>query len=423
MEKIKTLAAITIGALVLSAAYAMSIGDRSADFSVDSDTGRSTRHVVHGDRGEFILKEDDIKVEASWRGEFELDPLGTDIERLGRKFEITHTADGVSKRALFERSRGDIKRSYFVDDAEQADGPETDAAITELLVVFLRASGMKAEERVTAFLKQGGADAVLQEMTHLDSDHSLRRYTEALTEQADLSGEQLTTLVALLKNVESDHDLRRALGSIMDHEDISAELTPVLIDAAGGIESDHDLRKLMEAFAERSLNGEAMDLALGLFERIESDYDLRIAAVALLENSSLDNKGATRLLLAAADQVEGDHDMRLILDESAELYSKDPELTAAWLKAYGALESDHDQRLIIEEVADEGDHPVAAWKSLIEATSAIEGDHEQRLALEAIAEEMGDDPALIEAYREAAADISSDSDRKRALEAIVDTED
>lgn len=423
MEKIKTLAAITIGALVLSVAYAITIDDRNVDVTINSDSGRSESHFVDGNRGEFVLTEGDDKVEAHWRGKFELDPVGTKIDKLGRRLEIIHDSGGVVKRVLFERSRGDIKQSYFVDDEEQDAGPETDAAVTELLIVFLRASGMKAEERVTAFIANGGADAVLEEMTFLDSDHALQRYTKALTKHAELSGDQIKTLAGFLKMMESDHNLRNSLQSIMDHQSFDAELTAILIDAAANIEGDYDLRKLVEAFAERPLNDEAVDLALGLFGRIEGDHDLRLATEALLENHSLDDNAAIRLLLAAAAQVEGDHDMRLILAEYAGRFSSSPEMTAAWIKGFAAVQSDHEQRLSIEEVAQAGDHSAAAWQSLIELTIAIEGDHDHRLALEEIANEIGDDPLLLDAYRRSAAEISSDSERKRALEVIGDTDD
>ena len=423
MEKIKTLVAITIGALVMSVAYAMTVDDRSTDVTINSDSGRSESHTVDGNRGEFVLTEGDNKVEASWRGDFELDPVGTKIDKLGRRLEITHESGGIVKRVRFERSRGDIKQSYFVDEVEQDAGSETEAAVAELLVVFLRASGMKAEERVTGFLENGGADAVLEEMTFLDSDHALQRYTRVLTESAELSSDQIKTLASLLKMMESDHNLRKSLQSIMDHQSIDAELTATLIDAAANIEGDHDLRKLVEAFAERPLNEKAVDLALGLFARIEGDHDLRLATEALLENEFLDKGAAVRLLLAAAEQVEGDHDMRLILTEYAPLYSSTPELTAAWIKGFAAVQSDHDQRLSIEEVAQVGDHSTAAWQSLIELTIAIEGDHDHRLALEEIADEMGDNPALLDAYRASAAEISSDSDREQALEAIGDTDE
>lgn len=421
MEKIKTLAAITISALVMSVAYAVTVDDRSVDIATDSESGRSGSHIVDGNRGEFVLTEGDDKVEARWRGEFELDPIGTKIDKLGRRLEITHENGNVIKRVLFERSRGNIKQTYFVGDTEQDAGPETDAAVAELLIVFLRASGMRAEERVNAFIANGGADTVLEEMTFLNSDHAIERYTTALTENAELTGDQIKTLASFVKVMESDHNLRNALQSIMEHQSIDAELTATLIDAAANIEGDYDLRKFVQNFAERPLNDRAVDLALGLLERIEGDHDLRLATEALLENESLDDSAAIRLLLAAAEQVEGDHDMRLILAEFAGRFSNSSEMTAAWAKGFAGVQSDHDQRLSIEEVAQTGDHSAAAWQSLIELTIAIEGDHDHRLALEEIAAEIGSDPALLEAYRMSAAEISSVSERRRALEAIGDT--
>lgn len=418
MENLKTLGVITVGAIVLSASYAVAVKDRGAGHSIEFGDERSTRHSVSGDRGEFILKDDGVVIEANWRGAFDLNPLGTDIDRLERRFEITREKDGNDERVVFERKHGDIIRAYYLDGEAQPDGPDADAAITELLIAFLRASGVKAEERVAALLKQGGPEEVLDDMLLLDGDESLRRYAAALAEQAELSSDEVAALIDLLNNLESDHDLRLALSAIMEHETISPELTPALIKVASNIESDHDLRKLVEDFAARPLDDAAMELIFGLYEGIESDHDLRIAAEALLENDAVNDAAAARLLSAAADQIDSDHDLRLILAESAAMFSNDPAVTDAWLKGYFKIDSSDNQRRAITEVAEIGEHTADAWRRLIEATTAIDSSHDQRLALVAIADRIEADASLLAAYRAAAAKIESDHDRRRALEAI-----
>ncbi len=423
MKNLKTLAAITGGAIILSIGYAIAVGDQKVDVAIDNNDGRSIRHMVVGNRGEFILRDDDLTLEAHWRGDFVLSDDGNSIASLDHSFEIEFEIDSETKRVAFKDKNGDVKKTYYMGDEEQPEGAETDKAIANLFLQFLRVSGHKADERVAALLKTDGVTAVLDELGFLESDHALRRYSVALSEQADLSTEQITELAARLTSIESDHDLRLALDAILENETLSAEVTPALLSAASNIESDHDLRLLVEAFAERPLNDEAMGLAIDLFERIESDHDLRVAAQALLENSDLDAKHAARLLKTAANKIESDHDMRLILTEIAPMAFKEKMLSDAWIDGFHSLESSHDQRLSIVTVAEEGGHDTNTWLALITACENIESDHDRRLALQAIADEMGDSPELIAAYRTTAKSIESSSDRRRTLEAIGDDVD
>lgn len=418
MKSLKTLAVLVVAVVSVSAIYAFAVDERSVSRSVDADTGRTVRHTITGDRGEFVMRDDERTIKAEWRGDFALNDLGTDVVSLDDEFEISFEEDGVKERAEFRSADGGVRKTYFLNGEEQEEGPQTQEAIADLLLRFLRASGMKADERVKALIEQGGPSAALDEIELLSADHAVSRYAVALSEQADLSPSELERLAAELKTIESDHDLARALASMLEHEDITAQTAPVLIDAAEGVRSDHDLRQLVEAFAEQPLDDDSLDLALGLYDRIDSDHDLRVAASAFLEGDALNAAQAARLLAAAARRIESDHDMRMVLSDAAPAFAVSAQTRAAWLDAYASIESDHDKRLSLQEVVDQEGLGAADWTALIEATKSIGSSHDRRIALQAVADEMGRDPALVAAYRGAAEDIDSEHDRRRALEAI-----
>ena len=425
MQNLRFLGFMTIGALVLASAYAATVRDNKVEWSSnwDEGEGRSIRHIVNGERSEFMLRDDGRKIKAEWRGDFELNATGDGVDKLDKKLEIEIETDGLDERLVYVRDGRDVEKSYYIDGEEQTQSDETDAAMADAFIRFLRASGVKADDRVEILLAQGGAGAVLTELDQIDGDHAVRRYVAALAEEADLTTDEIETLAEKLQNIDSDHDLRRALSAVLEHQTIPAELTPALLHAAQSVESDHDMRLLVEDFAERELNSDAVNIALGLFENIESDHDSRKAAEALFENDSLSGSQAARLLASAAGQIESDHDMRLILTETASRLSEDKEFADAWLAAFDSVQSDHDSRLALTEAAEEGEHANAFWIALIEKTTAIGSDHDQRLALQAIADEMGQDPSLRDAYRAAAMEIGSDHDRRLALEEIGEDAD
>ncbi|MEM9495735.1 MAG: hypothetical protein AAGA09_07000 [Pseudomonadota bacterium] len=422
MNNIRTLAAMTVGAILLSVFFAVALNDTTREVDIDGGEERSVQHVESGDEGEFILKDEGRFLKAKWRGPFKVSASGADIEKLERYLEIFLKKDGVERRAVFKRDDEDeISRRLYVDNEKQPVSAETDEEIAVLLKGFLRASGMNAKERVAALVRIGGADAVLEEIALLEGDHALRRYVMALTKTADLDAEQIDALIGYASAIEGDHELSRSLQAILQYEDVPASLTPALLTAAASIDSSHDLRKLVEAIAKRPLDNETTDLALDMFRRIDSDHDLRQAALALLDNDALMEEGAPRILAAAARAIDSDHDMRTLLEITAPDFTKNASFRDAWLDGLGSIDSDYDKRVSIERVVSAGGVARAEdWRALIDATEDIDGSYDKRLALVAIAEKFDAAPELLVAYRDAAEGIDSDFDRENALEALLD---
>lgn len=392
MKSLRSLAILAGGAVFVSAAYAIAMGDGSGDrgdfhFTMDDDDGRSMRHITRGDKSDFYLRDDNITLKAAWRGEFDLDGSGDYIRAVDDELKIEIEEDGVTQSATFKDDDDGLEVVYRRDEETQSAGEETDKAVRALVVKFLRASGVKANERVAALLNRGGAETVLAEFDRLEGDHAVRRYTTALVEQTDLTDAETLTLIEKIKTVESDHDLGGALEAILEQEEISPEAAKAILAAAQTIESDHDMRQIVEAFGERTLDDEALSLLIDLYTEIESDHDLRIAAQTVLENDALTPAQSARLLSTAADKISSDHDMRLILSDSAAFFSKAPEVADAWFEAYNTLSSSHDQRLALETIADAVETDPALRARYLSAARRIDSDHDRERALEAIGED------------------------------------
>lgn len=419
MNSIRTLGAFVIGAIFIAIFYGIAFGGKDSSVSFEFDDGEGVRHIVNGDRGDFILREDDLTIKASWRGEYKLTDDGADIARLDRKLEITREENGVTERAVFEDDDDDVERIFYRDGVKLDRSAETDDATRALLLAFLRASGVKADERVASLIQLGGVDAVLEEMAYLYGGHARQRYISTLTENADLTPDQLDRLVDIASAMEGDNDIRRALESIVKNEEIDEEVWPSLLSVAGGIESDYDLRRLIETIAEQDISPSIAGLLLDLFDQLEGDHELRRAGEALLEQSELLNdENFARLLASAAANIDSDHDLRLLLSEAAPHIAASDAVADAWLEGFAALGSDHDKRLALEEASDVDALSDETAVKLIQAASEIDSDHDHRLALAALVKYAERTPALRAAYLESARAISSDHDRRQALRAV-----
>lgn len=417
MQNLRTLAFIAAGAFVTAAIYAGAVGDRGVDIDFETEDGRAVTHVTEGERGEFRFQDDDVNLEAHWRGDFTLTPTGDDITELDSKLSIELEENAESEKAVFEHHRDGVRKRYFHNGEEKSKEDVVNDGASQLFVRFLRVSGLEAEERVGALLDSGDTAAVVSEISALESDLAIRRYVLALSEQRSLSSSELTQLAQSLKGIKGDQDLRLALGGLLDDQTADAQSMTLLLEAAQNMESSHDIRKLLESAASGSVDDNALRTALQLYARIEGDHDLRKAAEALLENDGLTPQQKSLVLLAAVQRIEGNRDIRVLLEETAAGLSDSAELTAAWLDGFNSLESARDQRLSIEKAASVDQEP-QLWRELIERTARIDDDRERRQALEAIAGAITDTPTLTENYRQAAAAIDDERERERALNAL-----
>ncbi|MEO1136732.1 MAG: hypothetical protein AAFW68_08990 [Pseudomonadota bacterium] len=418
MNRLRSLGALVAGAIVLAAIYGVVYSNGSGSAGIAAEHGDGVRHIVSGDRGEFSLRLEDFEITANWRGDYELNSDGDDIASLERKLDIKREKNGVKERVVFDRDGDDVERIYYLDGEEQESGPETQEAIQSVLASFLGASGVKAEERVAILLRNGGPAEVINLIDEVYGDHARQRYTAELTEQADLSTEELSALLEIVKQIEGDHDLRLALSAIVENETIRADQAPLILEAANRIESDYDLRRLIESVADHPLGADALPLAIGLLTHIDSDHDLRRSGEALLEQENLTAENAAQLLETVSNKIESDHDLRLLLSEAGAFLGQDEVSSAAWIRAFGALDSDHDKRIVLAEVAELDDISTDVVIALINATTDIESNHDRRIALESFANRARAEARLRMAYEMSARAMNSQSDRERALAAI-----
>lgn len=417
MQNLRTLALLAVGAFVIAAIYAGAVGDKGVEIDLKTEDGRAVSHVTEGKRGEFRFQDEDVMLEADWRGDFTLTATGDDIATLDSKLSIKLEENAESEKAVFEHHRDEVRKRYFQNGEEKDDKESIDDGASRLFVRFLRVSGLEATERVDALLESGDTPAVLSEISALESDLAIRRYVLALSERKSLSSDDLAQLASSLKGIKGDQDLRLALGGLLANQTADAQSMSLLLQAAQGMESSHDIRKLLESAAATSIDDDALRMALQLYARIEGDHDLRKGAEALLETEDLSPTQKSLVLLAAVQRIESDRDIRVLLEETAMDLPTSAELRAAWLDGFNSIKSSRDQRLSIEK-ATSANQETQFWQALIEGAERIEEDREKRQALEALAKVITNTPPLTEAYRSAAASIDDERERERALNAL-----
>lgn len=217
--------------------------------------------------------------------------------------------------------------------------------------------------------------------------------------------------------------------------------------------SGHAVASYVEALAAtvRLTDADASLLA-GRAARLDSDYSKRVALTALLGADSL-SAAAVADIVKAADTIEGDHELRLIVEALADNKATAAALNAAPAliariegdhetrlaltamleadkvaaadaakaldAAVGKLESDHELRLIVEAAAGKAKAPEIA-AAAVRAIEAIEGAHDRRLAIESLADELPEASEQWMALIKLASAIDGDHERRLAIETLAE---
>ncbi len=373
---------LTGAAVAAAITFAVVFDDNDSSFGADDGAG--VRQTIRGDSSEFSLREAGLTIKASWRGDFDLDKSGNKIAAVDEYLNIEIDEDGESEGVRFEKDGRELKTTYWRDGEEPSEGEASDEDVENLVLRFLRASAFDAEDRVDALLTAGGSDTVLEEIKELKSDYAVRRYTAALSEKAELSDQAVAELINRLMELKGNHDLARSLESVIRSQSLDGATYKSILIAAERIEGDYDKRRIITAIAAKDLDSEGFDAWSALFEDIESDHDLRVAAEALLENSDVNAEHADRLLLLSADLIGSDHDKRLVLTKASSLLADNNDVADAWLSAFEEIGSDYDKRIAIEAASKYATDDADLQTRLRAAAATIDSDHERNKALKAL---------------------------------------
>lgn len=191
----------------------------------------------------------------------------------------------------------------------------------------------------------------------------------------------------------------------------------VLCSRVKGLTSDYAKRSALAALlTTQDLSEASVAAIIDAAKTIEGDHELRLIVEALAEKKiSERNFGiASRLI----DEIEGDHEVRLAVSALLESENlSDADAARALKVAAGSIDGDHELRLALES-ADERLQDADVGTAGLAVIAAIEGDHERRLAIEDFADSLeGASPHWI-GLAEAAKGVSGDHERRLAVEAI-----
>lgn len=329
------------------------------------------------------------RLEVKWNGEFHLSDDEKDIEWIedGGTLSI---ADGMifRNRVDLRGVNGRIERTFTKSGVKKEWEPEGRQFLAAALDRMIRSSGAFAKERVAKFLKRGGPDAVLTEISRLsDSSYVHRVYYTELVKQADISEPLLTKILQRVPNeMKSDYDKATLFTLIVKLPAITNAHRVQIAHAVKSITSDYDQRRTLSAVME--------------VRPLPADL-----AAAVLE---------------ASESINSNYDRSLVLQEVSQKGGLTASTSPVFMGQVRAMGSSYEQRRVLQSVAAQGALPAGVAVDAMKSAGAISSSYDHAETLLKLVESGGLNDSSADAFFQSASQISSSYDLQRVLRKVVE---
>jgi hypothetical protein len=142
------------------------------------------------------------------------------------------------------------------------------------LLEAVRQGGLDARPRAQRILREGGARALAEELTHVRGDYVRRIYFEELLGAPGLDERTLAEALGNASKISSDYERAQLLVRTADTFLKKDRLVAPYFEAVGRITSDYERRRVLSnALRREGLTSSALVAAVRASARISSDYE------------------------------------------------------------------------------------------------------------------------------------------------------
>ena len=401
----------------------------------------------------FSNNKTDFKIE--YEGEITLTDDDKDIKHVSRGgyIEIKKSSFGKRRRIIIENDGGKLTRKYFIGWSEKNYYPDGKRWLEDILPEILRSTTIGAKGRVERFYKNGGANAVLDEIKMIKSDYVKSAYFKLLLEKnlstSDLvstiesagnninSDHYLTQILkknqkAFLKNektidayikasrsINSDHYLTQVVKAVIGDREITDNQLGSLLKVSESINSDHYLTQVLrEIMSKRELNSQNMEKIMSLSKSINSDHYKTLVLKRAIRNKNL-SKAAYNSFINSLSDINSDHYTAEVIKElmAERLDAESLDKVLDIIKRN--VSSSHYATVIYKKLAQKRNLSEAQLISILNAAESISSSHYLSQTLLAFAPQVRNSSKKVkDVYAKVAKSINSDTYFGRAMKAI-----
>jgi hypothetical protein len=380
-------------------------------FSGAQEHGRETRISRSNFWGCFALKTS---------GNVEFTENDRDVKSLSPGGSLTiEERQGLTWRRLsFTARDGVVERAFSINGVSYPFAPEGRKWAEDILPRVARESGIGAPARVEWILKKGGPDAVLAEISRIDSASAKRIYSEELIGHTHDPELFRRVVRQAMHEIESDGERRLLLSGLVRRGDARGPLLTDLLLAAARLHSGGEKAQfLIEASRVYAEDESTRSAYFKVVNSIESDGERRRVLAALLKRP-LVKQELVRVFDAAA-KFDSDGEKARLLAEGAGEIPADAEVRRAWFRAVDTINSDGEHRQALLALLKRNGRDREALVAIIRSAGKIASDGEKANILARVAGDCPDDDRVLSTLLDAAQTLRSDGEYQRVIAPLV----
>ena len=289
------------------------------------------------------------------RGKIELTDDDRDIKSISDDgyLEINKTVFGSKRTIVIESlGGGKMKKEYYEGRSKMDWNTQGQKWLSEILPDLVHTSTIGAEGRVNRFYKQGGANAVLDEIEEIDSDYIKSYYGKLLLDKPIPASDMSNVITKLADEINSDYYLSTLLKDSMSKMLINAESANAFFTATEKVTSDYYKSVVLkEALKKYSASPAQVKLILQSASSINSDYYLSVVLTSLLEDADVKDESLSELV-NVSQKIDSDHYRTQVLARALKKNDLSKTLVKNIVNAVADVESDYYKTEVLNSMAE-----------------------------------------------------------------------
>jgi beta-lactamase regulating signal transducer with metallopeptidase domain len=366
---------------------------------------------------------DDCNLDLRAEGEIKFNAEATEIQSIssGGFFEVNLRQGSTLKQVKVTPSGSGLQYVYKINGQQQPFEGEARTWFSQFLLALERSTGYAAEARVPALLAKGGPNAVLDEISNLQSDYVRGIYFRKLLQQPNLPSPVVQRVIKQAgEQVHSDYELARVLMTVSKQYDLPDEASrTAFLTAAGKLNSDYEhSRVLIELLRRPDISKENVGMALNSAGSIKSDYEKSRILLSLMDQKSFEQSHLDFYLKLVAS-IHSDYEKSRDLLAPMQKYKLSAEQTSRIMDATATMGSDYEKSRLLLGLAKQGKFDEAQMANYLKVVDSMKSDYERSRSLLELMQNNTLSPASVGKAIDNIARAGNDYEKSRVLTTLV----
>lgn len=356
------------------------------------------------------------------RGKIEVTDDDKDIKSMSSDgyLEITKTVFGSRRTLVITPQAGGLKREYYEGRTSLPYEPEGRKWLAEIMPELLRSTTIAAESRVNRFYRQGGANAVMNEIEEMESDYVRQHYATLLVRISNLQAKEYPMIIKrFAEAVDSDYYLAEFLQGGLEKFLTSKEATNAVFAACAKMDSDHYRTQVIkDVLRSQPISVESIKTVLAASNNMSSDHYKTEVLTTLLKQPNLTDPIIAEMVNATLS-LESDHYRTVVLKRALDTRGLSSESYQKVLESVKEFESDHYKTEVLTDLL-ANKLPTQQVFNLVNISNSIESDHYLTVVFKEVFKRQELSDEAFKSLIERAAEVDSDHYASVILRAALD---